>query len=207
MATNDFKPFATGTNANVTTQADWETLPALATGFQSGKASSAQINKALRQGTLMASVIGSFIQNAGLDALDDGDAAALVASLTSAMNSNLGLGDIVLAGTASGLLSAAGFIELPLIIGGMKQSFFIQWSGTLSFQTATPTVMATRTWTFPTAFPNTCLGVYTSMCNALTYNPSSSPTTSSGNITTTSADIACGYYASTASAIAIAIGY
>jgi hypothetical protein len=32
-------------------QADWE-LTALATGFQSGKASSAQVNKAIRQATL-----------------------------------------------------------------------------------------------------------------------------------------------------------
>ncbi len=49
MATNDFKPFATGSGANVLSQADYEALSALASGFLSGKASSAQVNKALRQ--------------------------------------------------------------------------------------------------------------------------------------------------------------
>ena len=49
MATNNFKPFATAVGANITSEADYELLSALASGFQSGKASSAQINKALRQ--------------------------------------------------------------------------------------------------------------------------------------------------------------
>ncbi|HHS0916091.1 TPA: gp53-like domain-containing protein, partial [Salmonella enterica subsp. enterica] len=49
MAKNDFKPFATGKGANVTSQPDWEALPALLSGFTAGKASSAQVNKALRQ--------------------------------------------------------------------------------------------------------------------------------------------------------------
>ncbi len=38
MATNDFKPFATGSGANVLSQADYEALSALASGFLSGKA-------------------------------------------------------------------------------------------------------------------------------------------------------------------------
>ncbi|MQK86184.1 hypothetical protein EI007_05465 [Escherichia coli] len=42
MAKNEFKPFATGSGANVTTQTDWESLPVLSAGFTSGKASSAQ---------------------------------------------------------------------------------------------------------------------------------------------------------------------
>ena len=49
MAKNDFKPFATGAGANVMSQADWEALPALLSGFTAGKASSAQVNKAIRQ--------------------------------------------------------------------------------------------------------------------------------------------------------------
>ncbi|EPM9452183.1 helix-turn-helix domain-containing protein [Escherichia coli] len=49
MAINNFKPFALDPNANVTSQADWEALPALLSGFTAGKASSAQVNKAIRQ--------------------------------------------------------------------------------------------------------------------------------------------------------------
>jgi len=88
MATNDFKAFAVGPNANVTTQSDDETLTALAYGFQAGKASSAQVNKALRQGTVMSSVLAQLISDAtGTDVLDDGNTDALLTNLKQAMTS------------------------------------------------------------------------------------------------------------------------
>ncbi|TLI72888.1 phage tail protein, partial [Escherichia sp. E1130] len=37
---NDFKAFALDPNANVMSQAEWEALPALLSGFMAGKASS-----------------------------------------------------------------------------------------------------------------------------------------------------------------------
>lgn len=92
MATNDFKPFAVGSSANVMTQSDYEVLPALTTGFQAGKASSAQVNKALRQGTSMASLIGQFISLAGVDALDTGNQEMLLDGFLVALNKNLSLG-------------------------------------------------------------------------------------------------------------------
>ncbi|MGM8831840.1 hypothetical protein ACS6JN_02795 [Enterobacter hormaechei subsp. steigerwaltii] len=86
MATNNFKPFGIGAGANVTSQADYEALAALLTGFQSGKASSAQINKALRQSTVMASVLAQFISDsAGVDVLDNGNTASILANLKSGM--------------------------------------------------------------------------------------------------------------------------
>ncbi|WP_312297084.1 hypothetical protein [Atlantibacter hermannii] len=88
MATNDFKPFATGAGANVMSQSDYLALAALITGFQSGKASSAQVNKALRQSSTMAALIGQFIANAGSDALDDGDLSGLVTKFTNALAAN-----------------------------------------------------------------------------------------------------------------------
>lgn len=91
--TNDFKAFATDANANVTSQEEWETLTALKKGFSSGKASSAQVSKALRQPSTMAAVLGQFIANAELDALDDGDVDGLVAKLATAITTNLGLGE------------------------------------------------------------------------------------------------------------------
>lgn len=82
MAQNNFKPFAIGNNANVTAQTDYEALAALSTGFQSGKASSAQINKALRQSTTITSVIAQYIANtSGADVLDNGDTAGMLANL------------------------------------------------------------------------------------------------------------------------------
>lgn len=83
MATNDFKPFATGAGANVMSQADYQALAALITGFQSGKASSAQVNKALRQATFVSAALAQFVSDkTGVDVLDDGDLSGFVTKLT-----------------------------------------------------------------------------------------------------------------------------
>lgn len=92
MATNNFKAFALDPNANVMSQADWEALPALLSGFTAGKASSAQVNKAIRQATTIAALVGQFIANSGVDALDNADVNGLVTKFTNALTTNLGLG-------------------------------------------------------------------------------------------------------------------
>ena len=85
MAQNDFKSFAVGAGANVTSQADWEALPALVTGFQSGKASSAQINKAIRQALFIAAALAQYTSDkTGGDVLDDGDQAAFITKMAAA---------------------------------------------------------------------------------------------------------------------------
>lgn len=82
MAINNIKPFAVGANANVLSQADYEALPALLSGFQAGKASSAQINKAIRQSSLIAAAVAKFINdNGGYDVLDNGDYATIAANI------------------------------------------------------------------------------------------------------------------------------
>ncbi|HDS8579153.1 TPA: hypothetical protein QH731_004521, partial [Klebsiella variicola] len=103
MATNNFKPFATGNGANVLSQADYEALSALSSGFLSGKASSAQINKALRQGTFVSSAVAQFICNTlSSDVIDNGDISSFVAYLVSAIQKQAtegvsgGLGDDVI---------------------------------------------------------------------------------------------------------------
>ncbi|EOL8977382.1 hypothetical protein ACM92K_000566 [Cronobacter turicensis] len=74
MAKNDFKPFATSAGANVTSQANWEMLPALSQGFTSGKAASAQVNKAIRQSSFVASALAQFVADqTGADVLDNGN--------------------------------------------------------------------------------------------------------------------------------------
>jgi len=85
MSVNNFKAFAMDASANVTSQGDYENLPALQTGFQSGKASSAQINKALRQSTTVAAMVGQIIAAAGLDAKDNGDIATLLSNFVTAL--------------------------------------------------------------------------------------------------------------------------
>lgn len=147
--TNDFKAFATDANANVTSQEEWETLTALKKGFSSGKASSAQVSKALRQPSTMAAVLGQFIANAELDALDDGDVDGLVAKLATAITTNLGLGEAAKLGAAVGVTGNTGRILIPALIGGVEQNIIFQWvSGFLSDSTGVATV------TLPMAFPN-----------------------------------------------------
>lgn len=92
MATNNFKAFAIDPNANVTPQAEWEALPALLSGFTSGKAASAEVNKAIRQATTIAALVGQFIANSGADALDNADVNGLVTKFTNALIANLRLG-------------------------------------------------------------------------------------------------------------------
>lgn len=90
MPTNDFKAFATGNGANVISQADYLSLAALVSGFSSGKASSAQVNKALRQATVMANVLAQFIaDSANVDVLDDGNTAAILSNLKNSMPGRL----------------------------------------------------------------------------------------------------------------------
>ncbi|QWA12372.1 tail fiber protein [Sodalis ligni] len=107
MATNNFKPFAVGAGANVTAQADYEALAALVSGFTAGKASSAQVNKALRQSTVLASVLAQFIANTtGKDVLDNGDTTTLLNNLIAALKTNGALSFLQTANNFSEIKSA-----------------------------------------------------------------------------------------------------
>ncbi|HAW0236486.1 TPA: tail fiber protein [Escherichia coli] len=106
MAKNDFKAFATGKNANVMSQEEWEALPALLSGFTAGKASSAQVNKVIRQASFIASAIAQYTANeSGLDVQDDGDQADFIAKMSSALDKNYQRINVIL--TALANLSAS----------------------------------------------------------------------------------------------------
>ncbi|ENZ8451030.1 hypothetical protein MLN39_20795, partial [Escherichia coli] len=84
MAKNDFKAFATGKNANVMSQEEWEALPALLSGFTAGKASSAQVNKVIRQASFIAAALAQFVSDkTQRDVLDNGDQPGFVELLGS----------------------------------------------------------------------------------------------------------------------------
>ncbi|HDR8979510.1 TPA: hypothetical protein QDA95_004628 [Burkholderia vietnamiensis] len=86
MGINNFKPFAAAGAANVMTQADFEAMAALLTGFQSGTAQSRQLNKVWRQSSIMSAVLAQFIVDlTGRDAIDDGTTATLLANLKAAV--------------------------------------------------------------------------------------------------------------------------
>ncbi|EOM3026691.1 phage tail protein [Escherichia coli] len=115
MAINNFKPFATAANANVTAQADWETLPALLSGFMAGKASSAQVNKAIRQASFIAAALAQYTTNkSGLDVLDDGDLNGFITKMSAAFGKDFQALDATLTALA-GL--ATGENKLPYFTG------------------------------------------------------------------------------------------
>ncbi|EJY8916059.1 hypothetical protein OHG38_001841 [Escherichia coli] len=152
MATNNFKAFALDPNANVMSQADWEALPALLSGFTAGKASSAQVNKAIRQATTIAALVGQFIANSGVDALDNADVNGLVTKFTNALTTNLGLGTASKRNVGTGanqipdmsaFASGSGYQKLP---GG----YILQW-GSANAGNSASTGMSN---TFPIPFPS-----------------------------------------------------
>ena len=128
MAKNDFKAFATDRNANVMSQEEWEALPALISGFTAGKASSAQVNKVIRQASFIAAALAQFVSDkTQRDVLDNGDLPGFVELLGSGfaveyLSRKNPFGDIKSDGTVKtalenlGLGEGANWVMLP---GGM----------------------------------------------------------------------------------------
>ena len=86
MPTNEFKPFSIAGGANVISQADYEALSALSTGFSSGVAKSNEINKVLRQSTFIAAAIAQFVSDkANVNVMDDGSLSGFITKLVNAL--------------------------------------------------------------------------------------------------------------------------
>lgn len=121
MAENNFKPFAIASGANVVTQAEWEALIALATGFTAGIARSGQINKALRQSTVMAHVLAQFIADtSNSDVLDDGETDTLLERLKTHIVTSVNDKSGVVTLTAEDV-GAYGPNNCPLPVGAILQ--------------------------------------------------------------------------------------
>ncbi|AKF21664.1 hypothetical protein [Escherichia coli] len=123
MAKNDFKAFATDRNANVMSQEEWEALPALLSGFTAGKASSAQVNKAIRQASFIAAALAQFVSDkTQRDVLDNGDLPGFVELLGSGfaveyLSRKNPFGDIKSDGTVQTALENLGLGEGAPAIG------------------------------------------------------------------------------------------
>lgn len=84
--TTDFVPFAAAGGANVTAQATYIAEATTATGFVSGRASSADANKAWRQGTFIAAGLANFVADElNINVADDGNLSVFVSNLQNAI--------------------------------------------------------------------------------------------------------------------------
>ncbi|WP_072127154.1 gp53-like domain-containing protein [Escherichia coli] len=170
MAKNDFKAFATDRNANVISQEEWEALPALLSGFTAGKASSAQVNKVIRQASFIAAALAQFVSDkTQRDVLDNGDLPGFVELLGSGfaveyLSRKNPFGDIKSDGTVQtalenlGLRASGQYTDNLLFTGpdGLKIQVFRRTLANLT----TVGVVNSVPVTFPVPFPVNCWGVF-----------------------------------------------
>ncbi|EJT1291197.1 hypothetical protein O7012_000199 [Escherichia coli] len=186
MAKNDFKAFATDRNANVISQEEWEALPALLSGFTAGKASSAQVNKVIRQASFIAAALAQFVSDkTQRDVLDNGDLPGFVELLGSGFAveylsrknpfgdiksdgtvptalENLGLGEAAKRNVGAGTNQIPDMGSFTLSVSGtgyqkLPSGFILQWGSI-----GAPGIAQDVVTHFPIAFPNRCLRVLVS---------------------------------------------
>lgn len=144
MAKNEFLPFGTAANANVLPNADYQGLPARASGFGPGVAKSEELNSVWRQASVIANVVAQFIVNkTGADALDNGDTAELLQNLELAFLKTLPFEQS---------LERNGYQKLP-------SGLIIQWGDGIANNDGSKKVI------FPKPFPSAVLSVSVSPTN------------------------------------------
>jgi hypothetical protein len=90
MAVSEFLPFATTVGANVETQTEFASDPALGPGYAYGQVYSRKVNKLWRQSSFVSAAIARMIlEQLSQDVLDNGDLTAFTTNLTQAIK-NIG---------------------------------------------------------------------------------------------------------------------
>lgn len=120
--------------------------------------------------------------------------------------SNLGLGELALAGTMTGVFESIGYLKIPVIIGGAKRTLIVQWG----LASGTTGKIAT---TYATAFPNAVLQVICSVADkssgsgAVTLAVNQADVTSLASRTTVTITPSSSDFQGTTTARFISIGY
>lgn len=138
MPSNDFKPFATGSSANVTDQATFAAASTTTNGFSSGLAKSADVNKVLRQASFVAAAVAQMVaDNQSNNVADDGNVANFETNLIAAIRA-LVPGAFVYSKLGSGYIKFPG-TNAPII----------QWTTTSTISAGSHIDVA-----WPTTFPS-----------------------------------------------------
>lgn len=164
---NDFLPIATGGGAVVLDQASYSAATP-ATGLAFGIVNQGLLNKMLRQGSSMAAMLGLFISNAGLNAIDNGDIPTLEAAFVAALGASGYVKVTDFTGAGKQLLAGDGYQVFP---GG----FILQWV----HATVGGGGPGSATWPIP--FPTSCFGAVISSNGS--FVPSTPPSVVSTTLT------------------------
>ncbi|MFS3513015.1 MULTISPECIES: hypothetical protein [Citrobacter] len=119
---------------------------------------------------------------------------------------NVGLGELALAGTMTGVFESAGYLRIPAIIGGAKRTLIVQWG----LASGTTGKIAT---TYATTFPNAVLQVICSVADkstgsgAVTLAVNQADVTSLASRTTVTITPSSSDFQGTTTARFISIGY
>jgi hypothetical protein len=124
----DFLPYAVGSGANVVSQETYAALTALLqNGLTSGIVPSVQLNKILRQSSIISSVIGQFIvSNSGQPAIDDGTTNTLLTNFTASVKALMRQQSIQAdsgAVNAYAITNAVPLSSLPTVTGVVQRLF------------------------------------------------------------------------------------
>lgn len=171
--TNAYSPFGTGSGSNVLSAAAWAALPARLTGFQSGIAPSAQFNTALRQSSVVSTMIAQFCADQGPNNInDDGNVAtleanfeaALTAFYRSALPMQVGMNNVK--GSAAGGAATASFtIEQAVVAASLGGPTYYGESLTLAFNGATNGAGGMDTGSPPTTADLSIYAIYNPAAN------------------------------------------
>ncbi|WP_434081910.1 gp53-like domain-containing protein [Escherichia coli] len=161
-------------------------MPALISGFTAGKASSAQVNKVIRQASFIAAALAQFVSDkTQRDVLDNGDLPGFVELLGSGFAveylsrknpfgdiksdgtvktalENLGLGEAAKRNVGTGANQIPDMGSFTLSVSGtgyqkLPSGFILQWGSI-----GAPGIAQDVVTHFPIAFPNRCLRVLVS---------------------------------------------
>ena len=138
---SDFKPFAVADDANVIGQAEYERSDFLKGGFRKGLARSAEINKAIRQGSSVAAAVARFTADkTGEAVLDNGDIDALSRQFERAVSSVSSL----LVAEATGTADALTALFVPTV-KSLENGLLVHVRAGERNETGTPTFDANGT--------------------------------------------------------------
>ena len=124
----DYLPVATAAGNNADSQSNFQGSGYQTLGFQNGIAQPFQVNKIMRQSSMIAAAVANFISNQlNIEVVDDGNLAALITNLTNAIIA-------AARGVSTGVVTVA-FSPTPVFDASQGSTFEIVLTGNVTSST------------------------------------------------------------------------